>query len=416
MEILQPKLRFPEFSDDWKLETFNVFFKIGSSKRVLQEDWKTEGIPFFRTRELVKLANNENIKNELFITNELYNELKNKYGIPQIGDLLVSGVGTLGISYVVNNSNPFYFKDGNVIWFKKIKNINTSYFNYIFQNSFVQNQIFNNASITTVGTFTIDNANKTKFYYSNIEVEQTKIANFLSAVDTKINQLNKKKNLLEQYKKGIMQKIFDREIRFKDENGNDFVEWEEKKMFEIGEFKNGINKSKKDFGFGVPFINLMDVFGKSTISDLKLDLVNANSNELKLYELKKGDVLFIRSSVKKSGVGETSVVLKDLSNTVYSGFLIRFRDNKIKLDLNFKKYCFSNKKFREDLISLSSTSANTNINQESLNELKIKIPHINEQIKIANFLSAIDKNINQVTKQLEQTTQYKKGLLQQMFV
>lgn len=192
-------------------------------------------------------------------------------------------------------------------------------------------------------------------------------------------------------------------------------EWEEKKLIEIGEFKNGINKSKEDFGFGVPFINLMDVFGKSTISNLNLDLVNANEKEVKLYELKKGDVLFIRSSVKKEGVGETSVVFEDLKNTVYSGFLIRFRDNIIKLNLNFKKYCFATKKFRQDLISLSTTSANTNINQDSLNGLEINLPSLPEQTKIANFLTAIDTKIQQLTQKKTLLEEYKKGVMQKLF-
>lgn len=187
-------------------------------------------------------------------------------------------------------------------------------------------------------------------------------------------------------------------------------------MGEIGEFKNGINKSSEDFGFGFPFINLMNVFGKATISNLKLDLVNANEKELKLYELKKGDVLFIRSSVKKSGVGETSLVMEDLVDTVFSGFLIRFRDTKIRLDLGFKKFCFAERKFRENLIALSTTSANTNINQESLNELEISIPCLAEQTKIANFLSAIDEKIEYCGDQIGKTEQYKKGLLQKMFV
>jgi len=160
----------------------------------------------------------------------------------------------------------------------------------------------------------------------------------------------------------------------------------------------------------------MDVFGKATISNLKLDLVNANEKELRLYELKKGDVLFIRSSVKKSGVGETSLVMEDLNETVFSGFLIRFRDTKMKLDLGFKKYCFAERKFRENLIAVSTTSANTNINQESLSELKISIPTMNEQNKIGNFLSAIDERIDHCSNQISETVQYKKGLLQQMFV
>lgn len=246
--------------------------------------------------------------------------------------------------------------------------------------------------------------------------EQTKIATFLTAVDERLNQLKQKKTILEQYKKGVMQKIFDQVIRFKDDDGNEYPDWGIKKMVEIGEFKNGINKGKEDFGFGSPFINLMDVFGKSTISNLKLDLVNANEKELKLYELKKGDVLFIRSSVKKSGVGETSLIMNDLTDTVFSGFLIRFRDTKIKLDLGFKKFCFAVRKFRENLISLSTTSANTNINQESLNELEISLPSLAEQTKMANFLSAIDEKISLCNNQIAKTEQYKKGLLQQMFV
>ena len=245
--------------------------------------------------------------------------------------------------------------------------------------------------------------------------EQKRIAHFFTVLDNKINQLKEKKALLEEYKKGMMQKIFSQEIRFKDENGNDYPDWEEKRLGEIGEFKNGINKSSKDFGFGYPFINLMDVFGKPTISKQKFGLVNANENELKQYEIKKGDVFFIRSSVKKEGVGETTLILNDLKNTVYSGFLIRFRDNKLKLDLNYKKYCFSNRKFREDLISLSTTSANTNINQESLNVLNIHLPSIPEQAKIANFLSKIDDKINTVNEQIEETKEYKKGLLQRMY-
>ncbi|HRN70745.1 MAG TPA: restriction endonuclease subunit S, partial [Candidatus Woesebacteria bacterium] len=160
-------------------------------------------------------------------------------------------------------------------------------------------------------------------------------------------------------------------------------EWNYLKLEDIGTFKNGINKSKEDFGFGFPFVNLMDVFGRPTISNLKLGLVNAREKELEQYNLNMGDVLFIRSSVKKEGVGETSLVLEDLQNTVYSGFLIRFRDEKLQLDLNFKKYCFLNRKFRKKLIALSSTSANTNINQESLNSLNIAIPSPAEQRKIA---------------------------------
>lgn len=245
--------------------------------------------------------------------------------------------------------------------------------------------------------------------------EQTKIASFLSVVDEKITQLKQKHELLSQYKQGMTQKLFSQQIRFKADDGGDFGEWEEKLLSEIGTFKNGLNKDKESFGFGFPFVNLMDVFGKQIVRTDRLGLVDATDRDLENYSLKKGDVLFIRSSVKAEGVGQTVLVDKDLKNVVYSGFLIRFRDS-YGLDLGFKKYCFMNNTFRLKLLAKSTTSANTNINQESLYELSIDIPCLEEQIKIANFLSAIDQKIEKVAQQIEETKHWKKGLLQQIFV
>jgi len=201
------------------------------------------------------------------------------------------------------------------------------------------------------------------------------------------------------------------ELRFGEFSG----EWEEKRLNELGNFKNGLNKSKEDFGHGFPFVNLMDVFGKDVVKNENFDLVNANEKDLTLYNLKKGDILFIRSSVKREGVGETVLIREDLPNTTYSGFLIRFREKKDNLDLLFKKYCFKTKIFRNHLLSLSTTSANTNINQESLNRLKINLPLKLEQEKIASFLSSVDSKIEQLSKKKTLLEQYKKGVMQKFF-
>ncbi|EGT4145316.1 restriction endonuclease subunit S [Clostridium perfringens] len=192
-------------------------------------------------------------------------------------------------------------------------------------------------------------------------------------------------------------------------------EWRENCLGEIGEFKNGINKSKEDFGFGVPFVNLMDVFGKTYIQDSEYELVNANDKEIEESNLLRGDVLFIRSSVKREGVGETVLVSEDLYNTVYSGFLIRFREYKKVIFDDYKKYCFWTNNFRNKLKSKSSTSANTNINQESLKSLTIKLPSLQEQEKIANFLSKVDSIIEKQEKKVEYWNSYKKGMMQKIF-
>ena len=192
-------------------------------------------------------------------------------------------------------------------------------------------------------------------------------------------------------------------------------DWEAKELGELGDFKNGINKNSQAFGHGLPFVNLMDVFGISFIRDnTHLGLVNSNEMERKVYDLRKGDVLFVRSSVKPSGVGLTTVVIQDLTNTVYSGFLIRFRDEG-SLDINFKKYCFSEEKFRQRVISNSTVSANTNINQDNLKKLLLVYPGtIKEQRSIATVLSDVDALLDSLDRLIAKKRDLKQATMQQL--
>src|SRR5690606_35118584 len=113
----------------------------------------------------------------------------------------------------------------------------------LFRSRFLLSQILNNASVTTVGTYTIDNAKKTKFFYTDIQ-EQTKIADFLGAVDKQLDILNQKKEKLNLYKKGVMQQLFAQQLRFKDDNGNNYPDWQEKTLGEVINFRNGKGNEK----------------------------------------------------------------------------------------------------------------------------------------------------------------------------
>jgi type I restriction enzyme S subunit len=169
-------------------------------------------------------------------------------------------------------------------------------------------------------------------------------------------------------------------------------DWDVKQLSELGQFKNGINKKKEDFGHGFPFINLMDVFGIPKVSAASADfgLVDSTAAERKVYDLKAGDVLFVRSSVKPEGIGLTTLIPEDLPDTVFSGFLIRFRDTGL-LDPEFKEHCFWEEGFRSRLMSNSTVSANTNINQPALKRIQIAFP-LNrlEQHSIATALSDVN--------------------------
>lgn len=190
------------------------------------------------------------------------------------------------------------------------------------------------------------------------------------------------------------------------------IDWSVFKLEDLGEFKNGINKDKDQFGFGYPMVNINDIFtlnkGKTEFS-----LVNSNDKERKDYNLIKGDVLFVRSSVKPEGVGLTQVIEKDLLDTVFSGFIIRYRTNGEILN-EFKRHCFSSYEFRKNLLSKSTISANTNINQQALNSLRIAVPPVQEQQKIASILSTWDQAIEGTTNLIEQLKLRKKGLMEQL--
>jgi len=409
-----PTLRFPEFSGGWKAKILGEIasFSSGGTPSKSIADYWGEGIPWISA---ISMHTDRIEKSERCVTRE---GAKNGTKIAEINTVLLLVRGSMLFNRIPAGIcvTPVAFNQD--VKALSIVGNNSPYFLLFYIRAHEQ-RLLSLVTGTGIGAGKLDTDELKALPYPQAPLlEQQKIASFLLTVDEKIEQLIQEKVLLERYKKGMMQKIFSQEIRFKDDNGNPFPDWEEEKLGDLGEFKNGINKDKSDFGFGVPFINLMDVFGKPSIdSSIKLDLVNATEGEVKNYSLEAGDVIFIRSSVKKSGVGETSVILKNLPNTVFSGFLIRFRETSSKLHHSFMVYCFWVQKFRNLLISLSTTSANTNINQESLKLILVRFPSdIKEQQKIADFLSSIDDKINLVATELSQAQTFKKGLLQQMFV
>ncbi len=193
------------------------------------------------------------------------------------------------------------------------------------------------------------------------------------------------------------------------------ADWVVTSLGELGEFKNGINKGKEDFGHGFPLVNLLDVFGVAQVSSNdSFGLVNSSDVERDLYSLREGDTLFVRSSVKPSGVGLTTLVKNDLQGTVFSGFLIRFRDNE-HLDSNFKRYCFHERGFRTRLIASSTVSANTNVNQNTLKSLQLAFPPgKREQRAIAAALSDVDDLISSLDGLISKKLALKTAAMQQL--
>ena len=191
-------------------------------------------------------------------------------------------------------------------------------------------------------------------------------------------------------------------------------DWEQRKLGKLGSLKNGMNFSKEAMGHGFPFINLQNIFGNNVIDVNKLELADATEKQLLEYSLLKGDVLFVRSSVKLEGVGEAALVPETLENTTYSGFIIRFRDE-YGLNNDFKKYIFGTQKVRNQIMAQATNSANKNISQGVLENLTFEVPSFDEQAKIGEHFSNLDHLITLHQRKCEQTKKLKKYMLQKMF-
>lgn len=225
--------------------------------------------------------------------------------------------------------------------------------------------------------------------------EQQKIADFFTTVDEKINLLKKKKELLEQYKKGVMQKIFSQELKFKDEEGKDFPEWEEKELGEIATITIGefVIKTKQNENGKYPVYN----GGRSYTG-----LYDQFNNE--------GDKIVI--SARGANAGFVNYVKNRYwaGNSCYSiGILNNEKHNTI--------FVFYYLKFQEKSFIQNQQAANIpSVSKQETQGFTVKTPIIFEQQKIADFLSALDDKIAIVEQQINKTELWKKGLLQQMFV
>ena len=203
-----PQLRFAGFADAWKQRKLGGIMDVTSVKRIHQSDWTNKGVRFFRARDIVALSKREKIQDPLFISEQKYNEYSKSSGKVHVDDLLVTGVGSIGIPYLVKSTNPLYFKDGNIIWFKNNGYLDGSFLYYSFIGNSIQNYIKKTSGSGTVGTFTIMSGKKTPILIPKSYKEQQKIGSFFKSLDDTITLHQRKLEKLQELKKGYLQKMF----------------------------------------------------------------------------------------------------------------------------------------------------------------------------------------------------------------
>ena len=247
--------------------------------------------------------------------------------------------------------------------------------------------IENKETATGIGAGKLDTADlqNLKLYKPSLE-EQTKIATFLSAVDEKISQLTQKHQLLREYKQGMMQKLFSQQVRFKADDGSEFGEWDQLKFKDVIKIKYGKDHKKLDDG-DIP------VLGTGGI----MRYVDSY-----LYE---GESILIG----RKGTIDKPRFISGKFWTVDTLFYTEIGE-KILPKFAFQQLLLVN------WLNLNEATGVPSLNTTSIGNIELKVPCLAEQTKIANVLSAIDQKIEVVSKQIEQAKQWKKGLLQQMFI
>jgi type I restriction enzyme S subunit len=403
MKQLLPQLRFPEFKGEWEMKKLGEVAQFSKGKGISKADITEDGefacirygelyTVYGETIDVIKSRTNITSKNLVFSE-------ANDVIIPASGETQID----IATASCVLRSGIALGGDLNIIKTNK----NGVYLSY-YLNSSKKKDIANLAQgISVVHLYSSQLALLNLFFPSL--PEQTKIASFLSSVDQKLSQLKQKKNLLEQYKKGVMQKLFSQELRFKDENGKEFPEWKKKKLSEVGKFTSGTGFSEKEQGgrFGIPFLKVSDM----NLPDNKI-VIKVSNNYVSEEQVKR---------LKYKVITENSLIFAKVGAAIFlerkriaKNFLI---DNNMMAfipsgNIIFFYHLFNNIK----LSKYAQVGALPSFNSSDIGIIKIYFPSLKEQTKIANFLSTIDEKINRIENQITQTENWKKGLLQQMFV
>lgn len=422
---MHPKIRFEsEVVNDYpswgKQPLGNIILKMSSG---LSRQLKTEnvGLAVIRSNNMAdKYTTNKDIK--YWYEDDPQGANTSNY-ILEEGDILVnfinslSQIGKTSLFRKLPNTNAIYTT--NILRLK----LNPSQVNELFFFYFTKTVTFE-TYIRAITKPAVNQASFTTKEFVQLEVplpclqEQQKIADFLTSVDTKISQLTEKHCLLKDYKKGVMQQIFSQQIRFKDDDGNTFPEWNTHELAMLSEsgISNGVFNDPKKVGKGFRLINVKDMYKGDSIEYSELTLLDLEPKLFEKNKVKYGDIFFTRSSIVPTGIAFSNVNLSEKEDITFDGHLMKISPNKKLVDPLFLAYYLRSYAPRKALVSRGKQSTMTTIAQDDIKDIKLNIPALKEQQKIAQFLQSLDKKINAVNEQIEQTKLFKKGLLQQMFV
>ena len=402
-----PKLRFPKFTVEWEEK------KLGEIAENISYGMNAPAISYDGVNKYLRITDIDE-SSRLFYPKPLTSPdglIEEKFKLRE-GDLVFARTGaSVGKSYLYKKSDGNLYFAGFLIRFSIInenplfiftQTLNKPFYKWVQLMSMRSGQPGINA----------EEYKEFPIFLTSL-AEQTKIATFLTAVDEKLTQLKKKKTLLEQYKKGVMQKLFSQELRFKDDNNQDFPDWQEKKLGEVCDIKGGKRIPKgyllQSENNGYPYITISDMKEGAVLLEniqfVPFDVID----QIKNYTISTSDIYISVAGT----LGLVGIIPKELENANLTENANKLTN--LKCDQIYLYQFLTGDHLKKLIESVKTIGAQPKLAIYALNDFYLLLPSLPEQQKIANFLSAIDEKISHCGKQIEKMEAWKKGLLQQMF-
>lgn len=406
-----PELRFPEFDGEWEEGTIKSLVHGNLS----DGDWinKEYLLPNGKYRiiqtgniSVGKYLNKE--KSSKFISQSSYDELKANEVFP--GDILISRLADpAGRSIIMPNINWKMVTSVDVAIIRPNKKFESYFLISILNTDKKLYDISKLVSGTSHKRISRKNLEKVKIIYPKIQ-EQQKIGNFFSKLDQQIELEEKKLELLEQQKRGYMQKIFSQELRFKDENGNDYPDWKLKKLSNIADIIGGGTPSTKKSEYwdgDINWFSPVEIGDKEFVSTSQRRITEKGLEKSSAKMLPIGTVLF----TSRAGIGKTAILSKEATtNQGFQSIVPKEND----LDSYFLYSMTSILKRNAEKVGAGSTFSE--VSRKQMEQIKLLIPILKEQKQIGRLFQIINRKINKQIHKIELLKQRKKGLLQKMFV
>lgn len=407
MQQLAPILRFPEFDSNWiekRVENLVFNYKLGGNY---------QNSPELTEYPLIKMGNVGRGYFDITKIEYVAGEVPAEEDKIRKGDLFFNTRNTLdlvGKVAVWRDELPIAYYNSNLL---RLEFQNNYFFNYVFNSYWGLKKLKRVASGTTsVAAIYTKDLMRLKLFTPLDLHEQQKIADFLSSVDKKISLLKEKHTLLTQYKKGVMQKLFKQEIRFKDDNGNDFPDWQTIPLSKLASKNSAKSKdesvntvltnSAKD---GI--VNQGDYFKKDIANQQNLGGYTVVEKNDFVYNPRISELAPV-GPIKRNHIGQ------GVMSPLYTVF--RFKDDSL---LDYLELYFITTMWHRYMHSIANFGARhdrMNITTSDFYALPLPIPSKEERAKIVSFVNALEAKVSAVKQQIELTQTFKKGLLQQMFV